>query len=90
MARQSRLFKEPVNRPEPDFIKEPAQAPDPTPELQAPVTQPVAKLTRIEAIKSSLLEPHELIWFHPGKPKEVARVTKWMQAQINAGLLKAL
>jgi hypothetical protein len=48
----------------------------------------VSKPLLIEAIKSSLLEPHELIWFHPGKPKEVARITKWMQAQINAGLLR--
>lgn len=36
----------------------------------------------------SLLEPHENIWFTAGKPREVYRITKWMQAQINAGLLK--
>jgi hypothetical protein len=84
MARQSRLLKEPVFAPAPE-IKEPgSQAPDPA--TQAPKPKP--KPTRVEATKSSLLEPHELIWFHPGKPKEVARITKWMQAQINAGLLK--
>ena len=38
----------------------------------------------------SLLEPHEQIWFHAGKPREVYRITKWMQAQIDAGLLKVV
>lgn len=55
-------------------------------ELVAPL--PETKPLKLLATGWSLLEPHENIWFTAGKPREVYRVTKWMQAQIDAGLLK--
>lgn len=61
-----------------------------TPEVQAPeIPEPTGpKPLKLLATGWSLLEPHENIWFTAGKPREVYRITKWMQAQINAGLLK--
>ena len=49
---------------------------------------PVATPPVLVANGCNLLEPHELIWFYDAKPREVARITKWIQAQIEAGLLK--
>lgn len=46
------------------------------------------KAVKLVANKCNLLEPYENIWFLDGKPREVYRVTKWIQAQIDAGLLK--
>lgn len=55
---------------------------------EAPAAQEAPKPLKLLATGWSLLEPHENIWFTAGKPREVYRVTKWMQAQIDAGLLK--
>lgn len=67
-------------------------SPTPTTE-QAPVVgspeiAPPPKTIKLLATGWSLLEPHENIWFTAGKPREVYRITKWMQAQVDAGLLK--
>lgn len=59
-----------------------APAPEVLPEPAGP------KPLKLLATGWSLLEPHENIWFTAGKPREVYRITKWMQAQIDAGLLK--
>jgi hypothetical protein len=53
-----------------------------------PVEAPAPKILKLVANKCNLLEPHENVWFFDGKPREVYRVTKWIQAQIDAGLLK--
>lgn len=63
---------------------QPELTPEPTPEAPPP------KPLKLLATGWSLLEPHENIWFTAGKPREVYRVTKWMQAQIDAGLLKVV
>ena len=55
-------------------------------ELVAPL--PETKPIKLLAPGWSLLEPHEGIWFVSGKPREVYRITKWMQAQIDAGHLQ--
>lgn len=70
----------------------------PPPQTEAPVEPQVEtiiepadpKPLKLLATGWSLLEPHENIWFTAGKPREVYRVTKWMQAQIDAGLLKVV
>ena len=58
----------------------------PVPEVKP--TPQESTFIRLVANKCNLLEPYENIWFMDGKPREVYRVTKWMQGQINAGLLK--
>jgi hypothetical protein len=40
------------------------------------------------AVNCDLLEPHLLTWFRNGTPVEVVRITPWMQAQIEAGLMQ--
>lgn len=57
-------------------------------EQAAPVEAPAPKILKLVANRCNLLEPYENIWFLDGKPREVYRVTKWIQAQIDAGLLK--
>lgn len=65
------------------------ETPEETPVVQIPEPEPAGpKPLKLLATGWSLLEPHENIWFTAGKPREVYRITKWMQAQINAGLLK--
>lgn len=59
-----------------------------TEEIRAPLASASTKPIVLVANKCSLLEPHENIWFVNGKPREVYRVTKWMEAQIAAGLLQ--
>lgn len=55
------------------------------------VTEPATpKPLKLLATGWSLLEPHDQIWFIAGKPREVYHITKWMQAQIDAGLLKVV
>jgi hypothetical protein len=55
------------------------------------VTEPAApKPIKLLATGWNLLEPHDQIWFVSGKPREVYHLTKWMQAQIGAGLLKVV
>lgn len=57
-------------------------------EQSVPVETSAPEILKLVANKCNLLEPHENIWFLDGKPREVYRVTKWIQAQIDAGLLK--
>jgi hypothetical protein len=57
-------------------------------EQAVPVEAPAPKILKLVATNCNLLEPYENIWFLDGKPREVYRVTKWIQAQIDAGLLK--
>jgi hypothetical protein len=70
-----------------------APAPKPTkkpkiaPEAEAPkLSSNAISLTAVGGF--SLVEPYLLIWFHPNRPVPVENITKWMQAQIDAGLLK--
>ena len=44
----------------------------------------------LAAVECDLLEPHLLTWFRNNTPVEVVRITPWMQAQLEAGLLKKL
>lgn len=70
--------------------RKPRSAPQPVePETQAQQPE-TPKPTKLLATGWSLLEPHDQIWFIAGKPREVYHITKWMQAQINAGLLKVV
>ena len=74
--------------PAPETSEEtPVVQEDATPEV-TPEEPTGPKPLKLLATGWSLLEPHENIWFTAGKPREVYRITKWMQAQINAGLLK--
>lgn len=61
---------------------------DPKPPRVRRVQETPAEPIKLVAVNCNLIEPHELIRFLDGRPKEVARITKWMQAQIDAGLLK--
>lgn len=69
---------------EPQTEVQPVATVEPQVEPVAPPPKPLKLL----ATGWSLLEPHENIWFTAGKPREVYHITKWMQAQIDAGLLK--
>ena len=64
------------------------ESPEVTQEAPEPYEPTGPKPLKLLATGWSLLEPHENIWFTAGKPREVYRITKWMQAQIDAGLLK--
>lgn len=68
-------------------------APASRPTLKTKTTRPSPKLAEestivLTAIGCSILEPHQLIWFLEGRPVEVQSISKWMQSQIEAGLLQ--
>ena len=48
------------------------------------------KPTKLVAIDCDLLEPFDLIWFRNGQPKEVVRISPWLQMQIDACLIKVV
>ena len=45
---------------------------------------------KLVAIGCDLLEPFDQIWFRDGQPKEVVRISPWLQMQIDAGLMKVV
>lgn len=54
-----------------------------------PSTKPAEEVGIVlTAVGCSILEPHQLIWFLEGRPVEVQSISKWMQSQIEAGLLQ--
>ena len=59
---------------------------------RSPQKPPLLKVQTITlvAVGCTLLEPYENCWFKENQPREVHRVTRWMQMQIEAGLLKVV
>lgn len=57
-----------------------------SPKSDAPSPQP----PRLVALGCDLLEPFDQIWFRDGQPKEVVRISPWLQMQIDAGLMKVV
>lgn len=56
-----------------------------------PISTPKSKkpeVITLVARNCDLLDPFTLVWFKDNKPVEVSKISKWVQMQIDAGLIE--